>query len=205
MENTMIGFKQYIAEGKEGIGLTIWDIDETLFNTKARVYIVKDGEIVKKLANKTYNTYDLQPGESFDFREFKDAAHFRDTSEPIVKAIAKARAIHKNIMRKGSKMVIITARADFDNKEVFLDTFRKQGLDIDNIHVHRAGNIGHGKSAVQKRVVIKKLMAQQKYARVRLFDDDVSNLQMLKDLKSEYPDTDFEAYLAHPDGKMTKY
>ena len=201
----MIGFKDYIFERKEGSGLTIWDIDETLFNTKALIYVMKGGEILRKLSNQEFNTYKLGAGESFDFREFRDAKHFRDTSEPIVKAINKLIAIHKNVKAKGSKMIVITARADFDNKEVFLDTFRKQGLDIDNIHVHRAGNLGHGKSAMQKRIVIKKLMAQQKYARVRLFDDDVSNLQMLKDLKSEYPDTDFEAYLAHPDGKMTKF
>ena len=129
----MICFKDYIYERQEGSGLTIWDIDETLFNTKALIYVMKDGEVFRKLSNQEFNTYKLGAGESFDFREFRDAKHFRDTSEPIVRAINKLIAIHKNVKAKGSKMIVITARADFDDRDMFLDTFRKQGIDIDDI------------------------------------------------------------------------
>ena len=96
----MIGFKDYIYEREEGAGLTIWDIDETLFNTKALIYVMKGGELVRKLSNQEFNTYKLRAGESFDFREFRDAKHFRDTSEPIAKAINKLIAIHKNVKAK---------------------------------------------------------------------------------------------------------
>lgn len=202
----MIGFKDYIAESKEGAGLTIWDIDETLFNTKAQIHVVKDGKLVKKLSNTEYNTYTRKAGETYDFAEFKDAKHFRDTSEPIARAIAKAKAIHKNIKnRVGSKMIIITARSDFDDRETFLDTFRQQGIDIDDVHVHRSGNLDAPNSAAGKKIVIKQYLETGKYARVRLFDDAISNLDMLLGLKTEYPDIDFEAYLAHHDGTMTRY
>jgi hypothetical protein len=202
----MIKFKDYIAESKEGAGLTIWDIDETLFNTKAQIHVVKDGKLVKKLSNTEYNTYTRKPGETYDFVEFKDAKHFRDTSEPIVRAIAKAKAIHKNIKnRAGSKMIIITARSDFDDRDTFLDTFRQQGIDIDDVHVHRSGNLDAPNSAAGKKIVIKQYLETGKYARVRLFDDAISNLDMLLGLKTEYPDIDFEAYLAHHDGTMTRY
>lgn len=201
----MIGFKDYISEREEGAGLTIWDIDETLFNTKALVYVVKAGKIVRKLSNQEFNTYKLGAGESFDFREFRDAKHFRDTSEPIAKAIQKLIAIHKNVKAKGSKMIVITARADFDDRDIFLDTFRKQGIDIDDIHVHRAGNLNAPNSAEGKKIYIKQYLDTGKYARVRLFDDAVSNLEMFKNLAREYPDIKFEPYLAHHDGTMTKY
>jgi hypothetical protein len=201
----MIGFKEYIAEREEGAGLTIWDIDETLFNTKALVYVMKGAELVRKLTNQEFNTYKLKAGESYDFREFRDAKHFRDTSEPIAKAIQKLIAIHKNVKAKGSKMIVITARSDFDDRDIFLDTFRKQGIDIDDIHVHRAGNLNAANSAEGKKIYIKQYLDTGKYARVRLFDDAISNLEMFKNLSKEYPDIKFEPYLAHHDGTMTKY
>ena len=201
----MINFKDYIFEREEGAGLTIWDIDETLFNTKALIYVMKGAQLVRKLSNQEFNTYKLGAGESFDFREFRDAKHFRDTSEPIAKAINKLIAIHKNVKAKGSKMIVITARADFDDRDMFLDTFRKQGIDIDDIHVHRAGNLNAPNSSEGKKIYIKQYLDTGKYTRVRLFDDAVSNLEMLKGLSKEYPNIKFEPYLARHDGTMTKY
>ena len=50
-----------------------------------------------------------------------------------------------------------TARADFDDKNKFLNTFRNQNVDIDDIHVHRAGNIeGDEIPAVKKVKIIKR-------------------------------------------------
>lgn len=201
----MISFKEFLNESQDGAGLTIWDIDETLFRTKARVHIVKNSKTIKTLGNKQYNTYILQPGESFDFSEFRDARHFRDTSEPIARAISKLIAMHKNIKAKGSKMIVITARSDFDDRDIFLDTFRKQGIDIDDIHVHRAGNLGAMPSAPAKKIFIKQYLDTGKYTRARLFDDAVSNLQMFKDLAHEYPNVKFEPFLAHEDGSMTRF
>ena len=45
--------------------LSIFDIDETLFETSARVRVFdkKTGEVVKLLDNKEYNTYKLQRNE----------------------------------------------------------------------------------------------------------------------------------------------
>jgi len=198
----MLSLKEFLAQSR---GLSIWDIDETLFKTTAKVSVVKNGEVVKQLDNKEFNTYKLKSGESFDFTEFKDAKHFRDTSEPIVKAIRKLIAMHKNIKAKGGKVIIITARSDFDNRDIFLDTFRRQGIDINDIHVHRAGNLQAASSAAAKKIIIKQYLDSGNYTHARLFDDAVSNLKMFKDLQSEYPDTKFEAYLAHEDGKFSRY
>ena len=87
---------QIILEAKGNKGLTMFDIDETLFHSKARVKVVKDKKIVKDLDNVQFNSYKLKPGEEFDFGEFKSAKIFNQTSTPIAKMIAKAKAIIKN-------------------------------------------------------------------------------------------------------------
>ena len=55
------------------IGLTIFDIDETLFHTNAKIKVVQEKKVVKILDNQSYNNYKLKQGESFDYGQFKSA------------------------------------------------------------------------------------------------------------------------------------
>lgn len=195
-------FKQFLNEA-EGNSLTCFDIDDTLFHTTATIKIVKNEKIIKTLSNQEFNVYKLKSKESYDFGEFKDAKKFREESKVIDRMMSKAKAILKNVINKpGSLMILLTARSDFDCKHTFLQTFRDHGLDIDKVYVERAGNIGLGSSAANKVVIIKKYLDQYKFARVRLFDDAMSNLTALLKMKHEYPHVSFEAYLASQDGTI---
>jgi hypothetical protein len=200
----MIRFSEFLVEAA-GKGLTIFDIDDTMFITKAKVGVVKDGQTIKKLDNKDFNTYKKKPGEEFDFGEFTNAEIFNKTSTPIARMIGKVQAILKNATKAGSKVIIVTARPNFDNKELFLDTFRQHGIDIDKIYVERSGNLGPGSAADNKIVVFKKYLDQKIYKRMRLFDDAKSNLSAFLSLQKEYPDVKFEAYLAKKNGGVNRY
>jgi len=199
----MKNFITYLEEA-QGKGLTIFDIDETMFITKAKVHVVKNGKVIKKLDNQEFNTYKKKPGEDYDFGEFKNAEVFNRTSTPIARMINKVKAILKNATRAGSKVIIITARPNFDNKKIFLDTFRKQGIDIDKIYIERAGNLGGGPAADNKKVILKKYLDQKIYKRIRLFDDAISNLKMFLSLQKDYPDVSFEAFLAKENGSVSR-
>ena len=146
----------------------------------------------------------MKKGESFDFGQFRSAEIFNKTSTPIARMINKVKVILKNATKAGSKVIIVTARPNFDNKELFLDTFRKQGIDIDNIYVERAGNLGTGPAAQNKVVIFKKYLDQKKFKRMRLFDDAMSNIKAFLDLKKEYKDVDFEGYLAKENGSVNR-
>ncbi len=199
----MKNFITYLEEA-QGKGLTIFDIDETMFITKAKVHVVKNGKVIKKLDNQEFNTYKKKPGEDYDFGEFKNAEVFNRTSTPIARMINKVKVILKNATKAGSRVIIVTARPNFDNKKTFLDTFRKQGIDIDKIYVERAGNLGGGPAAENKRVIFKKYLNQKIYKRVRLFDDAKSNLKVFLSLQKDYPDVSFEAFLAKPNGSVSR-
>jgi len=199
----MENFKTFLLEA-EGKGLTIFDIDETMFITKAKVKVVKNGKVIKKLDNQEFNTYKKKPGEEYDFGEFKNAEVFNKTSTPIARMINKVKAILKNATKAGSKVIIVTARPNFDNKKLFLDTFRKQGIDIDKIYVERAGNLGSRPAAKNKEVIFRKYLDQKIYKRIRLFDDAMSNLKVFLSLQKDYPDVSFEALHAKPNGSVSK-
>lgn len=200
----MKSFKQHLEEQTRGKGLTVFDIDETLFQTQALIHVKKDGKTIRKLTNQEYNEYKLQPGEEFDYGEFRNAKVFAETSIPIWSMIKKARAIIQNAVKAGSKVIIVTARADFDDKKTFLNTFRRYGIDIDKVYVERAGNLNLGSSAKNKRFIFHKYLRAGRYERVRFFDDAMSNLIMFKALKKKYPDVEFYAYHVSHDGSIKK-
>ena len=176
-----------------GRGLTIFDIDETLFHTKAFVQVKKNGKVIKQLDNFAYSKYKLKRGEELDFGQFKNSKIFNTTSTPMANMINKAKAIIRNSTKRGSKVIFVTARADMDDKKLFIDTFKAQGIDMSKVYVERAGNLGIETGKI-KSIVFRKYLDTGKYRRIRLFDDSMENLLALLALRDDYPNVQFEAY-----------
>lgn len=186
--------------------LTIFDIDDTLFMTDTYVHVIKGGKRIKSLTPAEFNVYKVRNGESLDFSDFRSADVFAKTAKPIATVFKTAKSIISRFSAfANKKIVIVTARGDLDDKHVFLDTFKKYGFDIDKVHVHRAGNVGGGSSAENKKVVIRKLIQDGNYEMVRLFDDAKSNLEALHDLESEFPNIKFETFFVAHDGSISRY
>jgi hypothetical protein len=186
--------------------LTIFDIDDTLFTTDTKIHIVKGGKRIKSLTPAEFNVYRVKSGESLDFSDFRSAEVFQKTAKPIATVFKTAKSIISRFSAfANKKIVIVTARGDLDNKNVFLDTFKKYGFDISKVYVHRAGNVGGPDSAQNKKVVIRDLIKDGKYEMVRLFDDSKPNLDALHELESEFPDTKFETFFVAHDGTISRY
>jgi len=189
---------------QEGFGLTIFDIDDTLLHTFNVVKVMKGRMQVRILDASQFNTDVLAAGESYDFSDFSDSKRFSESARPLNKMMAKAKAILSNVKKKtGSRVIILTARADFDDRDVFLDTFRKFGFDIDSVYVERGGNLGLG-TVRGKEVIISRYLDTGNYARVRLFDDAIDNIRMFLKLQTKYPDISFEAYWVDSTGNARR-
>jgi len=195
-------FKEFLGEN----ALHVFDIDDTLFHTTAQVHVKHGGKTVHKLSSTEYNSHTLPDGHSYDFSEFHDSHKFDTESKPVVRMMDKLKGIHASVKAKGNgKVILNTARQDFDDKHKFLDTFRKHGVDIDDIHVHRAGNEAVAKKipvGVAKNNVIKKHLDKGGYSHVSLYDDSVENLNHFKELSKEHPNVKFKAYHVQPDGSI---
>lgn len=184
--------------------LVIFDIDDTLLHTTAKIKVVKNGRVVRELTNQQFNQYQLQPGEEFDFGEFQSAEKFNRESRPIKPMIHKLKTILNH--SENSDVIMLTARSDFDNRDLFLKTFIDLGIDMRRVHVHRAGNLpGDAIPAEKKAVYVRKYAETGRYDHIRLYDDSRSNLAVFKDLSDEYPDIDFRAYYVGSGGSTSIY
>jgi hypothetical protein len=101
---------------------------------------------------------------------------------------------------------MVTARADFDDRELFLDTFRKYGVNMNRVHVYRAGNMtGKIQTEEKKKIIIRKLLDQGRYTKAIMYDDAEPNLQSFVELKKEYPQTKFYAWHVSLEGEASEY
>ncbi|MFA6073150.1 MAG: NUDIX domain-containing protein [Candidatus Woesearchaeota archaeon] len=178
---------------KIGYGITFVDLDETIFHTFANINIIKDEQIIKKLTNKEFNSYILEEGESFDFSEFSDSKLFYETSKPIPETIERLKIMIKRIKetKSFSRIIILTARQDFSNKDPFLKTFSDNGIDVSNkeiIYIDRAGKINAPTIADKKRIEILKYLETGIYRKCRMIDDDLTNLEEFIKLESNLPE-----------------
>lgn len=191
---------------KQTYGLTIFDIDETLFHTHAKILVVdKDGNIKKELSNQEFNTYKLQKGEDYNFSEFKDGQLFRTTSKPNNKILQRIPYIKKNIRERGSKLIFLTARTRPPGNEgrmfeaMVRRTFRDHGVNTSGIDIEMVAG------STYKKPFIQNILSTGKYQRVRLYDDHNDNLNDFLDLQKIFPDIEFTAYKVYPNGSYKIY
>lgn len=187
--------------------ISFFDIDETIFHTHALINVMKNEQIIKKLTNKEFNTYKLQDGESFDFSEFRDSSVFYNTSEPINNVIKLVKRYIDNI-KGNDRVIFLTAREDFKDKNKFLETFRKYGINIDhpNVYVERSGNLKFIEKVHQrKNFIVRKYLKTKLYTDVKMYDDSHNNLFNFMMLQKSFPKCNFNAIQVIGNGKLKKF
>jgi len=177
-------FSQYIEES-----IHYFDVDKTLMNTDAtRVHVLDNkGNRVRSLDPQEFNHHKLEPGQKYDFSEFKSADAF-NTAKPIRKMLAKLKAIHKN----GGKAEILTARSDFDDPEKFSNKWKSYGVDISKgkVHVRRAGNLDLPTPEAKAKIV-SDAIKRDGHTEVHLYDDHKPNIDAFLKLKQQHPNVKF--------------
>lgn len=178
-----------------------FDLDETLFtynHDSLKIHVMDNrGNKIESLTNAEFNFHKLKSGEKYDFSDFRSSAIFQREAKPIRKMLAKMKAISKN----GQRVEILTARGDMDDRDKFVKHLAKYGIDAYKIHVRRAGNLGLSPPKA-KKIFIDNMIKKEKYTKVHLYDDSISNINAVLSLKDKYPDVDFLGYLVESDGNM---
>ena len=165
--------------------MVFMDIDETLLFTTAKINVMKNGKVLKKLTNQEFNEYALGLGESFDFTEFEDSELFARTSLPNYPMINML----KDMYRDGTEVLLLTARGNFDCKETITKYFNDLGIPVGHyldskVHIARCGRdkySAYGRSHTRKKHVIQKILAKRPdVTYIEMYDDSMENLRTFK-------------------------
>jgi hypothetical protein len=165
--------------------MVFMDIDDTLLFTTAKVTVIKNGKVQRKLSNSEYNDYELQIGESHDFTEFEDSRLFANTSLPNYPMIN----LLKDLLKEGHEVLLLTARGNFDCKETIKKYFNDLGIPVGHyldskVHIARCGRDkykAYGRSHERKKYVIEKILAKRPDVTfIEMYDDNLENLRTFK-------------------------
>ena len=160
----------------------IFDFDDTIVKTDAKVYVLVNGKKVKSLTPTEFNNYSLQSGESYDVSDFTDPRIILNAKKyklwPALENISNA----KKMGRSNSDIYILTARSK--KAQIPIHTFlERNGIDIplDQVITIGVDSPGDQDIAGNKEKVLREL--KKKYVDIIFFDDSEENIE-LADRKS---------------------
>ena len=172
--------ERFSVNGTYSTKILLFDVDDTLIHSNVKVYVKKDGEVIKKLSSSEYNSYKLQPGESFDYTEFKDENILNNNS-----VFLKYWDTLQREYRQGTHIGILTARA---SKDMFYRFFKNNGIDIKQELVFAISDPSirlKGKTIEDRKAEVIKRLAKWGYRTIVFFDDNIDNLKTAKKLESQ--------------------
>jgi FMN phosphatase YigB (HAD superfamily) len=157
----------------------VFDVDDTLFTTEAKVIVHKPEGEVLELTPAEFNTYQKQPGDDMDFSQFQDPELFMKTAKPT-KYIKVAQNVSKAAQSgtSNSKLYILTARDSSIEKAL---TQKLAALGIIHDGFFSAGDTGAPTIAEGKKQILEKIRSMHR-GKVTFFDDDEKNIALAKQI-----------------------
>lgn len=159
--------------------IILFDLDDTIIHTTAKISVFKNGECVKKLTNTEFNDYVLKSGETFGFEEFDDfdilsSSKFTPYWETL-----------KREYKKGTHVGILTARS---NCTMIRRFFMNNGIRIKSELVMAVNDpsLGLNGTIQERKSEAISILANAGYKLFIFFDDNEPNLKSAKKLEKEY-------------------
>lgn len=146
--------------------LAIYDFDDTLFKSGARVIVFSKNLKPKMLTSKKYATYKAKPGDKFDFSEF-------DSYPPNPIEIKKVtNHFREDVEFLGLENVfILTARG---SSEPVLETLKN--FSLPRVKIVALGSSDHNKKSDH----VRKVLTGSDYEKVVLYEDNSGNINSIK-------------------------
>ena len=192
--------------------LAIWDVDDTLFRTPEKHLKIK---VVDRITRKpvirngkqvSITTHDFADEKKLNqlldetngcllepdsFLAFRDAKIFKKHAKAIDENIKHALRDYNNPQKF---FLVLTARANMNDKQPFLDHFAEHGLNMNTNHSHvvRARSVTATGGAAGKKEVMAAILRKATFIKkVDFWDDSSSNIAAFTTLPKEFPDVQF--------------
>ena len=214
-----------IEKAKLRKSIHLFDLDDTLITTEARVWVKhKDGKAKQALTPAEFSLYRTLPGETFDFQEFSDLGIL---SRGIV--VKYTKTIIDTILKHGTKSQfgILTARADKKLQAPFLIRLFRSLFEIHLAKEHifaisdqrftsykdsarekfyqstslLSGRFSNLSVAERKALVIAEDLVGRGFNDISFYDDSRENLNSFKVLREAYPEVVYKPHFIDPTWK----
>jgi len=173
--------------------LYAFDLDDTLVwhdgPSRARIRVRNENDkVVRVLETYQINSHKLKENQYYDLDEFNSSFRFARSVKPIRLVIQE----YKEAIESGHKTVIITARADMDDKHEFGRALKSVGIDFIETKVYRVGNFTHLPEG--KAQIISNLIDSEGYDEVFFYDDALKNLRAVRKISKNYSNVTFHIF-----------
>lgn len=157
--------------------ILLFDVDDTLIHSNAKIDVVKNGEVIKSLTPAEFNYYKLGSGEEYDFEKFRSYEELLKASMlPFWKTLKKE-------YHKGTHIGILTAR---DNADMFKKFFLTKGIDIKDELIFTVGDPEYQGSIEEKKAQAIERLINVGYKTFVFFDDSEANLKEVKKMENKH-------------------
>jgi len=176
--------KEELAEVLKRRTLLVFDFDDTIAHTNSKVFVKRNNEKIGMDSGQFAN-YKYQPGDELDFSDF-------DRVEGSV--IPHTLQILKDEMKKGHKVVVITARPP-GAIEGIKRFFEQNEIEPPDIYATSGSS--------NKPPVLRDLLDQENYSLVVVYEDCEKNIESLKSVAEEM-DVPYAAICVERSTRMRK-
>lgn len=164
----ILSLEEFTIKGKKSDKVLVFDIDDTLITSDAKVLVKKNGKTIRELNSKEFNDYKLGEGEEYSYERFRDINIMLSSEmRPYFNTL-------KREYNKGVHISILTARED---KKMIHDFFiKKSGIDIHPNLIFTSGDDKSDCSVAEKKAKCIRKLVQYGYRTLVFFDDNADNL-----------------------------
>lgn len=188
-------YQQFLLEKSKTYSetaITVFDLDDTLVITDAKIKVcnIVTGDC-HELTPEEFNEYEKQPEHELDFDDFKSLEIMKagDLIHYYLKILADAYKMRRAVG-------IVTAR---DSRDMIYTWLKEHvGFHIARDLIYAVNDPVHGftGSVAEKKQQAFRQIIERGYVKIQFFDDDQANLNLVKELQSEYPDIELSVYKA---------
>lgn len=150
--------------------LVIFDFDETLVKTGARIFVRSKN---LHLTPQEYLNYCIKYNPTFEDRDDLDFSEFdqKDLVEPVQPLYNQIRILRRRVREVGvENVIILSARMNSSPIKMF-----KKRFNIPNVRVYAVAN----SSPLAKQNVVESLIKKKKYTHIFMYDDSKNNLSAI--------------------------
>lgn len=159
----------------------VFDFDETIAITKAKIHVYVNGAYIRSLTPKEYNLYKPGPNDKLDFSEFNDGELILDAKKykmwPVLQNVSDA--IKED--RSTSEIYILTARTP-DVKSYIYEFLKNNGIEINIKNIITLSDENNTQDIPEEKLKYLHTLSKN-FDEVLFFDDDPKNIAMANTIK----------------------